>query len=421
MRVPLEYGRGTVDLDIADDRLAGIVEPKSVEQLPDVRRATEESLRQPIEAPPLGELLLGRRSVLVLTVDNTRPSPTPLLEPILDACDEAGAEATIGIAIGRHRQMTADEVTEHLGREIARRRSVVQHDPFDDAAHEDRGRTSRGTPIRINRMAFGQDLVLGVGIVEPTYLSGFTGGRKIVMPGIAHHSTIDANHYLSVDPHTRIGVLDGNPMHDDMMEVLERVPLAWITNAVVGPDDEVVAIFSGDPRTAHGEACARSAEIYACDGARAKIVIASPGGAPYDVCMVQTKKAIVPATDMVEEGGAVILVGENPERWGDEEAFEEWMTQLEPAEAVARAEERDRFSLGAHGARILAQPLVEKHAGVVLLTSQAMCDAAEDSFLQATTSMDEALAWARAKAGDDATVAVIRKARRVIVGDDWAS
>ncbi|MFQ5809033.1 MAG: hypothetical protein ACE5JM_05395, partial [Armatimonadota bacterium] len=164
-----------------------------------------------------------------------------------------------------------------------------------------------------------------------------------------------------------------------------------------------------------------SAEIYACDGARANIVVASPGGAPYDVCMVQTKKAIVPATDMVEPGGAVILVGENPERWGDEEAFEEWMTELEPADAVARAEERERFSLGAHGARILARPMVEKDADVILVTSEAMCDAARDSFLQATTSMDEALAWAHAKAGDDATVAVIRKARRVIVGDGRAS
>jgi len=415
MRVELEYGRGAVGFDVSDDRLAGIIEPKTGGSVRDVGVAAEESLRQSVEAAPLRELLSGTGSVLILTVDNTRPSPTALLGPILDTCDEAGVRITIGIAIGRHRQMSDEEICEHLGAEIAAQRTVVQHDPFDDAAHRELGDTTRGTPVRINEMAFEHDLVLGVGIVEPTYLSGFTGGRKIVMPGIAHCSTIDANHYLMVDPRTKIGVLDGNPMHEDMMEILERVPLAWITNAVVGPDDEVMAVFSGDPRAAHRQACARSADIYACGGAWAKIVIASPGGAPYDVCMVQTKKAIVPATDMVEPGGAIILVGENPEGWGDEAAFEEWTTQLRPAEAFARAEERDCFSLGAHGARILAQPIVEKDATVLLVTCEQMRRAARDSFLRATASMEEALAEAHARAGKDATVAVIRKARRVIV------
>ncbi len=418
MRISLGYGRGTVGFHVPDGHLAGIIEPKSARQVGDVRAAVDESLRQPVGTPPLRQLLSGKQSVLVLTVDNTRPSPTPLLEPILAACDEAGAEVTIGIAIGRHRQMTGDEIAEHLGAEIAAQRPVLQHDPFDDAAHEDLGETSRGTPIRINKMALAHDLVLGVGIVEPTYLSGFTGGRKIVMPGIAHHSTIDANHYLIVDPRTKIGVLDGNPMHEDMMEMLERVPLAWITNAVVGPDDEVVAVFSGDPRAAHRRACQRSAGIYTCHGASAKIVMASPGGAPYDVCMVQTKKAVVPATDIVEPGGVIILVGENPECWGDEAAFEEWMTQLQPAEAVSRAKQRELFSLGAHGARILAQPMVEKGASVLLVTSDQMREAAGDSFLNATSSIDEALDEAHAIAGNDASVAVIRKARRVIVSDE---
>jgi hypothetical protein len=120
--------------------------------------------------------------------------------------------------------------------------------------------------------------------------------------------------------------------------------------------------------------------------------------------------------ELVEPGGAIVLVGENPEGWGDEAAFEEWMTQLEPAEAVARAQDRELFSLGAHGARILAQPIVEKDAAVLLVTSERMCALARDSFLHATASMDDALAHACAKAGHDASVAVIRKARRVIVG-----
>ena len=417
MNVTVEYGTGTKSFDAAGLELKGILGPAAVRGLTDVPAKTQESLSAPIGASAFREVLRGRSSALILTVDNTRPSPTPLLRPILSCCERANAEVTICIAIGRHRPMREDEIEQHLGRELCGRYRVVQHDPFDDARHRDLGQTSRGTPVKINEVVFEHDLVVGVGIVEPSYLCGFSGGRKLILPGIAHHSTIDANHFLLREPETKIGKLEGNPLSEDATEASRKVPLDWITYAVVGPNDGVVEVLSGDPYEAHEAACRRSFGLYRVKRELADIVVASPGGAPYDCDLVQGKKGIIPAAECVKPGGTIIIAAECPEGWGAESTFAEWVKSYEPREIVARAHDKAQFSLGAHGANILARPVVEKQAHVIFVTCEEMVRELDGTFLTATTDLEEAVRLARARTGEGASLLAIRRGRRLIVED----
>ena len=412
--VNIEYGETALRLDLDPARLAGVLEPKPVRALDGVAPAARASLREPVGSPPLADLLKGKRRALILTVDNTRPSPTPLLQPILDLCEACGVAVRVAIAVGRHRQMTDDEIRLHLGHQICGRVPVVQHSAFDDP-HERVGATNRGTDVLVNRIVLAPDVLIGAGIIEPSYLCGWSGGRKLVLPGMAHHTTIDANHFLLLQPGAVIGKLDGNPVSEDATEGSRMVPFHWITYSVVGADDQIAHVVSGDPYDAHTHACGLSREIFRTERIEADIVISSPGGRPYDWDLVQTKKAVVPATECVRRGGAIILAGECPDGLGAEAAFREWITTLRPHEVAEQVHDPARFSLGAHGANILARPIVERDAEVILVTSPDVARELAGSYVRAVTSIQEAMSLADARCGRDASVLLIRKARRLIV------
>lgn len=415
MKCYISFGKRNLSLEVPDDRLAGRLAPRPVHPVRDVPRAVEAALRRPTASPPLSQLLEGKQAALILTVDHTRPSPRPLIEPMLARCERAGVEPTIMIATGRHRQMTDAELHTHLGTDLLRRCRLVQHDPFDTRSMVLRGKTARGTPIRVHRAVFEHDVVLGCGIIEPSYLCGFSGGRKLLMPGVAHHRSIDNNHYYLTHPDARIGRLAGNPLSDDAAEFAAGLPLDFILYAISGPGDEVVGIVAGHPVEAHQKGCARSAKIYRVPLQRAEIVISSAGGHPYDCDLVQAKKAIIPAMEAVEKNGVVVLCGQCPDGLGAEPTFLRWLCEKTPAEVVRDVRDRKQFSLGAHGANILARPIVEKNAKVVLVTSRAVARELQGTFVTAVSRMSDAWRLANLIAGREAKVLLIDNARRLIL------
>ena len=189
---------------------------------------------------------------------------------------------------------------------------VVQHDPFNKAAHKSLGRTSRGTDIMVSKLVFEHDRVIGTGIIEPSYLAGWSGGRKMLLPGVAFHESIDNNHFYLTDPETKIGKLRGNPVSDDMDEFARKCPFHFILYWLSGPNDEVAQIIAGDPYKAHELACRQCERIYKVKPPTAPIIISSAGGYPYDCDLVQGKKAIIPAIELVERNGAIILLADCP-------------------------------------------------------------------------------------------------------------
>jgi len=416
VRYRVAFGKKNLSLEIPDERVAGVLAPKSVRETADVGRAVSRSLSRPVASPPLAELLRGKRTALIITVDNTRPSPTAMLRPILDVCRRQGVQPSVMIATGRHRLMTPEEVRTHLGSDLVGQYRITQHDAFDRRRTVRKGTTSRGTAIRVNRAVFEHDVVIGCGIIEPSYLCGYSGGRKLLMPGLADHRSIDDNHYWLTHPDAKIGRLGGNPVSDDAAEFARDLPLHFIVYAVSGPNDEVVKIVSGHPVEAHERACSLCSKIFRVRLRQADVVISSAGGHPYDFDLVQAKKAIIPATEAVRRNGVIILFGACPDGLGAEPTFIDWLRNKTPAEVIRDVRDRRQFSLGAHGANILARPIVEKNARVVLVTSAEVARELKGTYVTALTKASDAWRLANLITGPESRVLLIEKARRLIVG-----
>lgn len=414
MKKTIQYGSRNLSLTVADERVVGVLSPRNVKPLGDVRNAVRSALRKPIKSRPLADILKGRESALIATVDHTRPSPVDMILPVLEECDRQGVRPTIIVATGRHRQMKKTELLQHFGRDILSRYKIVQHDPFDDSRMVTKGRTKLGTRIRVNRIVLEHDVVIGAGIIEPSYLCGWSGGRKIIMPGLAYHESIDNNHFYLNHPDTRIGRLHGNPLSDDSAEFASHLPLHFIVYSVVGPGDEVCRIVAGHRTKAHEFGCSESEKIYRARVKKADIVISSAGGSPYDCDLVQGKKAIIPAIDAVKRNGVIIICSECPQGLGAEKTFTDWLRNKTPVEVTRDVLDRKQFSLGAHGANILARPIVEKNAKVILVTCPDIARKLKGTYVTATTRLSDAWKAANVIAGTDSKVLFIEKARRLI-------
>ena len=414
MRREILFGKKRLFLDVPARRVVGVLAPREVREVSDVDVAVRRSLRQPYESSPLAALLAGKKTALVVTVDNTRPSPARLIHPVLDACEAAGVTVTVLIANGRHRRMTDLELRAHLGTRIVKSCRVLQHDALDARSMVRKGTTRRGTMIRVNREIFRHDVVIGSGVIEPSYVAGWSGGRKLLMPGLAHADDIDRNHYLVTHPERRIGRLNGNPASDDSADFARRLPLHFIVYAVVGPRDEFTRIVSGHPVKAHEHACGLCEHVYKVKVKRADIVISSVGGWPYDCDLVQGKKAIIPATDAVKRNGVIIACAECARGFGAADGFAQWLCNKTPAEVVRDVVDPKQFSLGAHGANVLAKPIVEKRAWVLLVTRRAFARQLRGAFVHAFTTIKLPWELANHRVGRNASVLFIEQARRLI-------
>ena len=415
MRYCVRYGKRKLGIEVDKKRVRGVLAPRKVKPVADVGAAVKRALRRPVGVPPLAELLEGRRTALIVTVDHTRPSPRALIQPVLDLCEQCGVAPSVMIATGRHRRMTQAELKSHLGDDIRRRARILQHDPFDMKQMVTRGKTRRGTKIRVNKAIFRHDLVIGAGIIEPSYLAGYSGGRKLLMPGLAHHESVDNNHFYLTHPDTKIGRLKGNPVSDDAAEFASKLPLDFIVYEISGPNDEVAGVVAGHAVKAHETACERSAAIYTVRKKKADIVISSAGGAPYDCDLVQGKKAIIPAIHAVKRNGVIVLCDECPGGLGAEETFIRWLKTKTPLEVTRDVRDRKQFNLGAHGANILAKAIVEKNARVVLVTSAKIAKQLEGTYVITATRLSDAWKLANRIAGDRSSVLFIENARRLIV------
>lgn len=411
----LEYGKGILNISIDRRRLLALLEPRETKGFEGIEEKVKQSLEKPIGSLPLSEILKGKKKALILTVNFTRPSPKALIKPIADLCKKMNLDVTILIARGRHRSMTQKEIRNHLGVDLVDQYPVLEHDPFDEDLLQEVGKTSRGVPICVNKTLFENDVVIGTGIIEPSYLCGFSGGRKLLVPGISHFKSIDLNHYLLLEKGAKPGLLDGNPLSEDSEEAARKLPFHWITYSIVGAEDQVTEVVSGDPYQAHRFACQESRAIYTCERKPADIVISSPGGYPYDCDLVQGKKGIIPAEETVNPKGAILLLAECQEGWGAEPTFREWVTGFSPEEVMQKVKNREAFSLGAHGAYLFAKPLVEKGVKVILMTNPEMAKDLKGTYVEAVTSFEMAMEIAEKHTSKKASITLLRKSRRLII------
>lgn len=399
----LEFGFGTTvqKVNVPDKNLIGVLHANEVkhelEGADEVRRA----LANPIGAPLLKEVVRPGEKIAIVTSDITRPMPTyVVIPPLLDALYEAGVkkeDITLVFALGSHRRQTPEEMKKLAGERAYAEIKCVDSDPTD-CVHM--GTTSHGTPVDIFRVVAEADRRICLGNVEYHYFAGYSGGAKAIMPGVSTRAAIQSNHSQMVSDSACAGKLEGNPVREDIEEAGAICGIDYILNVVLDEHKHVIMAAAGDVVKAHREACRFLDRIYRKEiPKRADIVLVSQGGAPKDLNLYQTQKALDNAKHAVKKGGIVILIGSCKEGLG-EGVFEQWMLNAPSPKAMIERIRTD-FQLGGHKAAAIA--MVLKNADIYLV-SDLPEDFVRKIFLEPKATAQEALDCAFEKLGKDATV-----------------
>jgi lactate racemase len=318
--IQLGYGNDPVSLDYDSDRFAVLVPSENGGSLTDGDIGA--ALDHPIDSPPLEDLIAAGDTVLIVASDATRATGSAqvinLLVRRLIQFGVAPADVAIVFATGIHRPVREDEKADLLTPFIAQRIRMIDHDAFDQRGLIEIGTTANGEPVEVNRALQEFSKVILTGAVGFHYFAGFTGGRKSICPGLASARTIEATHMLALDFERggrRAGVgpgrLQGNAVSEECERVAAMINPAFLINTIVNDQGQPAKIFAGHWQTAHKQAC----EAYAANrsqkiGEKRELVIASCGGAPYDINMIQAHKALDMAAHACVEGGTIVLLAE---------------------------------------------------------------------------------------------------------------
>lgn len=412
MDLTLKYGSTTQSAEIEDRRVIEQVASSAAVPIDDVGAAFEHALARPA-GPALEDVISPGDRVLVMTVDHTRPNPSPILWPLMERIEGLGAKPEIMIGLGNHRAMTDKELDEFIGT-----RDVHQNDSRSPDQWR-LGATRHGTPIEVSPVLREFDKRIVVGFIEPHYIAGFSGGRKMILPGCSSRAATTHNHFLTALHGPQLGILDGNPIHEDMLEAALAVGVCWLCDVVVNPDDSFHSIHCGDMIAAHLQG-ARVAERLYCHTIKeqADIVVCSPGGWPYDIDMVQGKKALAPALTCVKPGGAVILLAECEGGWGAAEP--DWDLLSDRTCVAARQEIRQAVRDGrlerdwaACSPGLLFSRVVHDIPARLIVVSR-LSDQLEDTYLEQASDLMAALGLAEERLGKQATIISIHEGRRGI-------
>ncbi|MDR2946941.1 MAG: nickel-dependent lactate racemase, partial [Candidatus Adiutrix sp.] len=266
-RIHLPWLTGELDLDVPEANLAEVLTPNRWEPLADLEGAVEAALAAPIGLPALESLLRPGQPVLLVSDDNTRPTPVSrLLPPLVRRLNAAGVpddKITVLMALGTHRYMTEEEMRQKVGPEMFGRLKVVNHLWRDPARLVGLGRTSAGTPLQVNRLLLDHEIVIGLGAIVPHHIPGFSGGAKIIQPGVCGPLTTAETHLLSCrgGGDSFLGQLD-NPVRRDLDEMAARVGLTAIFNVVLTPEGAPAGVFFGHYQEAFRRGAALARDIY---------------------------------------------------------------------------------------------------------------------------------------------------------------
>lgn len=401
MKLEFGFGEGVQAVEVPDRNLLGVLManevPKGLTNEAEVARA----LAHPIGTPRLGEIVHPGEKIAIVTSDITRPCPTWRIMPaLLDELYAAGCrreDIALVFALGSHRHHTPEEQRKLAGERAWAEIRCVDGDP-SDCVHM--GATDCGTPVDITRIVAEADRRICLGNIEYHYFAGYSGGAKAIMPGCSTREAIQSNHRMMVREEAHAGNLDSNPLRQDLEQAAAICGVDFIVNVVLDEHKQIVRAVAGDLVEAHREGCKFLDQMYLKKiDRRADIVLVSQGGAPKDLNLYQTQKALDNAKHAVKPGGTIILIGSCREGLG-EKVFEQWMLSAPTPESMIERIGRD-FQLGGHKAAAIA--MVLKNAEIYLV-SELDDDFVEKIFLKPAKSAQDALDRAFARLGPDATV-----------------
>lgn len=403
----IPYGKTEVCARIPTRNFLDYIEPKEKQGVPDPKAEIERALNQPIGTQRLSEIANADNKVAIVVDDATRATPSYLMiPPLLDELNKAGVndeDVTVIFGCGSHRPVTPEEKEKLVGKETLERVKTISHDYMA----EDQvflGETSQGTRVNVNKAFAEADVKVLAGDINLHYYAGYGGGRKGVLPAVSSAETIQQNHALLVNPKATTGVLEGNPVHEDMMEAAKLAKVDFILNIVTNSKKELVKAFAGDLEQAFLEGTKLVDEMYKVPiEQRANIVVVSAGGHPHDINLYQASKASHNALDAVKRRGVIVLAAECPEGHGNE-AFAEWMEKFTDLKRLEREVKR-HFVLGGHKAYYLNKAL--QKVTIILLSVMPDCYAVNTFKMRTASAMNDALRDAFEVAGKNAKVYVM--------------
>lgn len=402
-----KYGRAKMTFELPSEQILTEVHIQDFPKIENLETAVLEAIRQPIDSKPLREIVQPGQTVAFICNDPTRVANTHLFLPILvkELNDNGIPDQAMRIvfALGTHRLMSHDEMVEAVGADLASRLTMYNSDCQDSAQFDYFGETSFGTPVYLNKYITEVDHVICTGSIVHHFFSGFGGGRKAVLPGVAAYETIRKNHSLMLDPNAILGKLDGNPVYEDQVEGAKLYPPSFLINVVLDEQKNFLKIFAGDFIAAHLEACKFVDQVYGVPVPElADIVIASCGGYPKDINIYQLQKTMDNAWCAVKPGGVVIILGECEEGSGSK-TYEDTMLKFPSPEAV-EANLRQNFQIGAHKAYAVTRLM--KRADFILVSALDK-QLAKQLLFTAVDSVDEALELAKAKVGNQPKITLM--------------
>ncbi len=400
----LPYGKTEVCVRVPTRNMLGSIEPKEKPCAKNPEAEVERALNEPIGSKTLAELVKPENKIAIVVDDATRSAPSRLLVlPLLDKLTGLGVKnenITIIFACGLHRAVKSEEAVALLGQDIIDRVKAISHDcKANDLVHV--GSTKYGTKVHLNRAFAEADVRILTGDIGFHYYAGYGGGRKSVIPGVSGEETIKKNHTALLDAKARTGVLDGNPVHEDMTEASKLAKVDFILNVVTNGKGEIIKAFAGDLEQAFLEGVKLVDEMYRVTVEnRADIVVVSAGGHPADLNLFQATKSIDGALEVVKRGGIIILVAECPEGHGNQ-TFYDWMAKHGDLKLVEREIKRN-FVFGGHKAYYLLKAL-QNHR-IILVSSMADFYASNVFQLKTARAINDALNEAFGLAGKNAKV-----------------
>ena len=419
--VKFPYGTGSIDYNIPDERfqaeLVSSMHHYHAECSPEelVRRALE----NPVGTPKLSVLAKGKRNVVLIASDHTRPVPSRVIVPQMLAEIRKGnpdADITILVSTGCHRVTTTEELANKFGHEIMKNEKIIVHDcDHSEMAHL--GKLPSGGNLILNKIAIDADLLVAEGFIEPHFFAGFSGGRKSVMPGIAARETVIYNHNAEFIAHpcARTGIVDDNPIHNDMLYAARKAKLTFICNVVINSNKVTVFAVSGDVEEAHAagrEFLSRNCRVA---NVPADIVITTNGGYPLDQNIYQAVKGMTAAEATVKKNGVIIMLARSNDGHGGEEFYRTFSEEknLDCMLQTFMQTPKEKTRIDQWQSQIFARVL--QHARVVYV-SDAPDEMIENLHMIPAKTLDEAVTQAETILGNPmATITAIPDGVAVMV------
>jgi len=419
MRVHLEYGRSGLDVELPDRNVVKCLGYQPATPLENPEDAVRRRLVEPSGTPPLAALARGRASACVAVCDITRPVPNPiLLPPILETLEASGIprdRILILVATGMHRPSTPEELAEMVGPAIVDRYRIESHRGCEPSEHVFLGESPRGVPAWIDRRYVNAEVKITVGLIEPHFMAGFSGGRKLICPGLAGLETVRVWHgpRFIEHPNACIGVLDGNPIHEENTWIARRAGCDFIVNTVIDDRRRILSVVAGDMEQAFLEGVdyvrrlVQDSVPHAVD-----VAVTTSAGYPLDATYYQSVKGIVAAMDIVKPGGTIILAASLSEGLGSPE-FQSIFKEHASLDAfMDRILHSDYFKMDQWQVEELAK--VRRKARVVVVSDGIGPEVLNQHYVETAPSVEAAVEGCLERYGRDATIAVMPKGPYVV-------